>query len=461
VTASDRPFLLEGNPLLQRFFALPRPAFLAVAATPGTMMLLLGLLAGVASIPVEYPEGDLEDVGIWWQANWSLAYLLLVPALLFATRLLSSRIEQSIFELEEIEVIVPSADHEGGSLTSEIRQRFSKHARLLTVAFLVVTAVLLVADTQELVTWTRAHLAATATGETCGPTTTEMDWSTAFADRACWGDVRPAEDFVPVRVDVNLAFNSFAYLVQALWIFLALLMISKIGLFFFYMADYFGRDEGQFRIEPLWDDPLRRLGLTSLGNIYNLMLTMLLLFEGYVVLRRLQQIALTQQTSILTYVRELTLAVSDPSRWLDPDLLQLSSVDFGMWFSILIVGPVVFMICWFPLFKIRNYIEQRRVELTKEYARELKRAKESGDDAAIAAFDRRARALDSANVWPNGDRAAWRFLYAMIALWVGSIVPMAFIILATLFAVPEVLGLLAELVNRVLHKRAPASAFPE
>ena len=85
------------------------------------------------------------------------------------------------------------------------------------------------------------------------------------------------------------------FLLIVLWVFLALLLVSKIGLFFFFLADYFGREESDFRIEPLWDDPLRRLGLTALGDIYNLMLTMLLLFEGYVVLHRLQQIVLEEK----------------------------------------------------------------------------------------------------------------------------------------------------------------------
>lgn len=422
-------------------------------------MLVLAGLAGVASIPVTYANGYAEDVGILWQANWSFTYVLVVPLLLIGARRLSTRIERSIIDLEETEVIVPGAGHEGASLVTDVRARLGAHARALTLLCLALAVAFLVVDTLPLVGWTRAQVAAMAQGEPCGPSTTEMDWTTAFADRACWGGTTVAAGYVHPSLGANVAFNAYAYALQTFWLFLALIVVSKLALFFFFLADYFGRAHGKFRIEPLWDDPLRRLGLTALGNIYNLMLSMLLLFEGYVVLHRLQQITDHEQIGLLAYVAELTRAVGEPSRWFDPELLQLATIDAGTWFSIVIIGPLVFMICWFPLFRIRNYIEERRIDLTKEYARARKLARAAGDEAATEAFDRKARSLQQANVWPNGDRAAWRFLYAMIALWVGSIMPMAFIVLATLFAVPEVLGLVAELVTRVLRKRGERPVF--
>lgn len=461
MSAQVRPFLLEGNPRLQRLFGVPSAAFVAMACAPGLVMLLLAAAVGVASVPATFPGGYAEDLGIWWQANWSFTYIVVVPALLVSARRLSARIERSMDDLEETEVIVPAADADGMSVTSDVRARFRANARLLTWTCIAASVVFLGVDTWSLASWTRAQANATRAGETCAPAAIEMDWSTAFADAACWGTTALDPGFAHPTLLANVSFNAYAYALQTFWVFLALLMISRIALFFYYLADYFAREHGKFRIEPLWDDPLRRLGLTALGQIYNLMLSMLLLFEVYVVVHRLQQIADHQQISVIAYLQELLRAVDEPSRWLDPELLHLSTIDAGTWFSILIVAPLVFMICWFPLFRIRGYIEERRVELTKEYAKARKRAHEEGDEAATEAFDRKARALHEANVWPNGDRAAWRFLYAMIALWVGSIMPMAFILLATLFAVPEVLGLLAELVDRILKKRSSAPAFAE
>jgi len=451
VPSTDGPILFEGNPRVQRLYSGSAAAFLLRASAPGLLMLVLAVLAGVASIPATYPDGDQDNLGIFWQANWSLTFVVVVPALLFCTRLLSTRIEHSLGQLEEIEVIVPTDPERHPSLLSEIRRRIRERARLFAILSLLGAAALLIADSFDLVVWINAQVDAMANGELCGPRFAEMDWVSAFADRSCWHDIELSPDFVPVGLWTNVAFDIYAYGLQTFWAFLALLMISKLGLFFYLMADYFGRDDSPFRIEPLWDDPSRRLGLASLGNIYNLMLTMLILFEGYVVLHRFQEVAQNEHSSILSYLRELTVAVGEPPRWLDPELLQLATVDVGTWFSILIIGPFVFVICWFPLFKIRNYIEERRIELTKEYALARKAAKAAGDEAATDAFDRKARALDGSSVWPNGDRTAWRFLYATIALWVGSIMPMAFIILASLLAVPEVLTLAADLINRVLR----------
>ena len=461
MTAQVRTFLLEGNPRLQRIFGVSSAAFVAIACAPGTLMLILAAAAGVASVPARFPGGYAEDLGIWWQANWSFTYIVVVPALLVSARRLSARIERSMDDLTETEVIVPADETDGTSITADVRARFRANARALTWTCLAVSVAFLVVDTWPLVSWTRAQMLAMRVGETCAPAAVEMDWSTAFADASCWGTTQLDPDFVHPSPLANVSFNVYAYALQTFWVFLALLMISRIALFFYYLADYFAREQGKFRIEPLWDDPLRRLGLTALGQIYNLMLSMLLLFELYVVAHRLQQIADHQQISVIAYLRELTRAVDEPSRWLDPELLHLATIDAGTWFAILIVAPLVFMICWFPLFRIRNYIEERRIELTKEYARARKAAHEQGDEAATEAFDRKARALHEANVWPNGDRAAWRFLYAMIALWVGSIVPMAFIVLATLFAVPELLGLIAELVTRIMKKRSSPTVFAD
>lgn len=385
----------------------------------------------------------------------------MIPVLLYSTRLLSNRIERSIADLEEIEVTVPAPGRAGESLIGEIRDQFRRYGVWIAALAVLVTVVFLVGDTWPLVEWTQAHIAATTAGDPCGPGAIEMDWTTGFADRACWTGLELAADFEPTRLWANVAFNAYAYFLEGLWVFIALLTIAKIAPFFFLMADFFGREEGQFRIEPLWDDPLQRLGLTPLGNIYNLMLTMLLLFEGYVVLHRLQRVALTQQIGILDYVRELTpgrgracaLARSPTA----PDVLHrrrrvvLDPADRTPRLHDLLVSA------------LSDPQLHRRAPDPPDQGIRLarKRAPEAGDEAATEAFDRKTRALDVANVWPNGDRAVWRFLFSMIALWIGSIVPMAFLVLATIMAVPEILSLTAELVARVLHRQRTGAAISD
>lgn len=62
-------------------------------------MLVLAGVAGVASVPVTFPDGQQENLGIWWQANWSFTFVFVIPVLLYCVRLLSDRIEQSVADL--------------------------------------------------------------------------------------------------------------------------------------------------------------------------------------------------------------------------------------------------------------------------------------------------------------------------------------------------------------------------
>jgi hypothetical protein len=76
--------LLAGSPLLQRFFRASTPIVALRLMLPGVFLAGLALLAGVHSVPVVFPNGQAEDVGIWWQPNWALAYLVLAPGRLSA-----------------------------------------------------------------------------------------------------------------------------------------------------------------------------------------------------------------------------------------------------------------------------------------------------------------------------------------------------------------------------------------
>ena len=97
--------LLEGNPILQRLFAGSGPALMFRLMLPGLAMAGLAALAGVHSIPIVYPDGQAEDVGIWWQPNSTLAYTVIVPVMFFAARSLGDQMQRAIEDLEEIDVI--------------------------------------------------------------------------------------------------------------------------------------------------------------------------------------------------------------------------------------------------------------------------------------------------------------------------------------------------------------------
>ena len=144
----------------------------------------------------------------------------------------------------------------------------------------------------------------------------EADWSVAFAASECWDSVRVAADFDPPALWRNAAFNGIAYTVQTLMLIAYLNWFARLTQFFFFLSS--SLRGGEFKIVPMFDDPMKRLGLAPLGGIYNTFLTLVLMFELYVAAHRVQQIALVNGLPIGTYLRDLVAISSSPSQCSTP-----------------------------------------------------------------------------------------------------------------------------------------------
>ena len=75
-------------------------------------------------------------------------------------------------------------------------------------------------------------------------------------------------------------------------------------------------------------------------------------------------------------------------------------------------------------------MQERKLELTMEFAKKRRAADEEGDTEESAKYAKRMAVLDAANVWPNGDATAQRFLAAMAVMWMGAILPVVFVTVA-------------------------------
>jgi hypothetical protein len=180
----------------------------------------------------------------------------------------------------------------------------------------------------------------------------------------------------------------------------------------------------------MFDDPLKRLGLGPLGGIYNTFLTLVLMFGGFTAAHRIQQVALVKGISIRSYLESLMAVSSTPSRWLDPAVHEFVTADLGTWVLMIAVVLPITLVCWFPLFRMRAYIQRRKLALSKEFAVQRARADEEGDEQEAHRHLERMKLLDQANIWPNGDAVAQRFITAMIVIWLGSIFPIVFVSVA-------------------------------
>ena len=426
--------------------------------SPGLVVMMLAFAFGVASIPVIYADGSATNVGIFWQPNWSLLHVIVVPLLLLVGRRLSEHIESSLNDLEEMKVVVAREPGEAKALVMKLGERIESSAPRLLLIVVVATALVTVIDTFHIYSGYVTHMTAPAQAGPCPFQFDELDWSVAFQDRECWGEIRVDPGFVPRSLGANLVFTTLAYALQTAVIIVTLIWLGKVAQFFFFLSSSIRGRDRNFTIEPVWEDPVKRLGLTPLGNIYNIFLSVILIFELYVAAHRIQQIALVKGITVWTYIQGLVQVVSTPSQWFDPEVHGFVTADAGTQFGIVGIALPVLIVCWFPLFRIRQYLQDKKSELSKEFAMRRDEAHKAGEEGRAEEFARRARLLEEANVWPNGDKTAQRFLVVMVVIWVGAVIPIAFVTLAAALAIPELISIVANIVERVFGKRSSSTA---
>ena len=447
----DRTFLLMGIPLFQRILAGPPWLVFLKLAIPGTVMVLLSIPAGVSSIPATHATGFEQNLGFLFRNNWTWPYVVVVPVVLLLLRRLSEDIRDSVEDLEEMKILVP-AEEGSTSFLAILEARLRSTGRVVWVGALSAVLAFTVFDTLDIA---RGYLAfaRAPSMQACPFSFAEMDWAVAFAAGDCWGDLRVSPTFTPPGILRNAAFNTVAYAVQSLMIVSFLIFVLRLAQFFFVFSGAL-RKSG-FQLVPWYGDPMKRLGLGPLGRTYNLFLILILTFETYVAAHRLQQIALIRGIPILDYIRELIDASSRPASWLDPAVHHFDTTDVGTVVLLVAVVLPILLVCWFPLLEMRGYIQARKLELTKEFAKKRALADEEGDTEEAAGYARRMEVLEAANVWPNGDATAQRFLAAMAVLWLGAVFPVVFVAVALgAFGVMEFIRLVEWIWEKV-KGRAP------
>jgi len=229
---------------------------------------------------------------------------------------------------------VPKDADAARGLVSELRARIESSAPRLLLIVVVATALVTVVDTFPIYSEYLAHIRPPTGAGLCAHVFGEMDWSVAFQDRACWGEIQRYPKFRARGLAANLVFTTLTYALQTAVIIVTLIWLGKIAQFFFFMSSSIRGGDRNFTIEPAWEDPVKRLGLTPLGNIYNIFLTLILVFELYVAAHRIQQIALVKGISVWTYIQGLVQVVSTPSQRFEPEVHGFVTADAGTQFGI-------------------------------------------------------------------------------------------------------------------------------
>ena len=104
-----------------------------------------------------------------------------------------------------------------------------------------------------------------------------LDWTTMFVTGT-------------VRYGSNVAFDVVAYAIEAFVIFIGFFFVLKFWLFLSVFSSTLRSDASDYEFQPLLHDPDRTLGLRPLGRFMNLYLFLVIVFEIYILGRRLQLI---------------------------------------------------------------------------------------------------------------------------------------------------------------------------
>jgi len=152
----------------------------------------------------------------------------------------------------------------------------------------------------------------------------ESDWSVAFV-------------FTDVSRTANLAFDALAYTVQGVAIFLGFFCLMKFWLFMQAFSISL-RDRGRpYEYKPWLYDPEHRLGLKPIGRIFNIFLLIVVAFQVYVLIHRLQQIHLRGSYRINEYLNKLFSGRNTFTSVTDGSLYSWQTIDEGTWLLLILM----------------------------------------------------------------------------------------------------------------------------
>lgn len=379
-----------------------------------------------------------QNVGFWYEPNWSLMFPIVLPAIFAGFLYLSSLMVTALRDLEDPNLRVITSESEL-RLEDDFSQRFHR-VRWITLATAAGLALLLVfLDTLSL----QAVYSAAWRGDEIpseylnwsGPLqASSQDWSTAFT-------------FTPdVHWTSNLVFTLLAYSFEAGVIFLGFFFIFSFWRYFRFISQIINPARSTiFTFHPIDTDT--RLGLRPLGRIMNMYLGLVLIFEAYVFLHRLQLIGRSPRFTIPSYLGELLAAYPSLPNLFDRRLLAFDSVNIGTWMLLIFMTLPLLAAAYFPIWTLRRYLAIRRDALWRDYAREHEAAVTRGDDKQAALLHTRMNMLNGVELWPNGDAAAYRLLSYAAALAIAAWAPPVLLALIALGVCGEVLSLLVQKVR--------------
>jgi hypothetical protein len=423
-----------GTGLLGGFFALPPIQVFAVASLSALLLLVLpSWLVGVHIVPTQR-----GNVGILGKPNWALFYTLALPGILAAGARVLRAADAAIQDLTapSLGVISRRPGVERPYQTALNAEIGSLVGRLLPVC-IAVSLVVVLCDTWDL--W-YGYLTGT------WMPSRKIEW-----DSACRFTAAEQDRFAVPSCGANAAFAILAYAIEGTGIFLGLFWLGGVAVFMYSFWSLLDGPSAAYDFRPIENDPLRRLGLAPMSGLYNGLLTVGVAFQVYAFLHRLQEIGVQREQHWSTYPLKLLEDVAA-----SPSILRFYERDYA--FDELTgnstVLPLIFMgiplgvACWLPLWKLRSYVNRRKRTLYLEHVRAYDEALQSGNESEATLRKNRMTLLQQGQVWPNGEVAAYAYLFCMVTLIVGAVAPPLTVYLAAGASIGTVVAFVARSITR-------------
>jgi hypothetical protein len=417
---NTREFLFKGHPIMGRVFTMPLKIFAALFS--GSAILLLLLPAWLVNIHlISCSSGNY---GFWLKWNWSILYVIVLPAIFGMMIVLSSHLESGVLKLccAPLNVITRKSGVETSEYPELLSARVARSARPIVVIALLLAVVILAADTRDL--WVGFYY------DNKFGNKVQPDWDTAYTGFAkdkyetyCKDTAEPCEQircesYSPPSKTANLLFDLLPYTFQGFVFYLAFFWVSKFYWFLHSFSALMRFEDSPYQFNPLDNpkDPDTRMGLRPMGNIFNGFLIITVLFQIYIFYYRIELVSLARHVSRWSYFKGL--------------FTNLTSMDFAFgtgtvsaWLLIIFMNVPIVVICYFPLWTLYRYVRRRRYEAWVAHARAFADAVQNQNEELSAELEAKMNILQRANVWPNGDKTARRFLIIMVVLAVASIFP--------------------------------------
>jgi hypothetical protein len=416
---NTREFLFKGHPIMGRVFTMPIKTFIALFSGSAILLLLLpAWLINVHLIPC-----NQGNYGFWLKWNWSILYVIVLPAIFGTMILLSSRLKWGVLKLccVPLNVITRKSGVNAPEYPELLSARVGQSARPLFVIALLLAVFILAADTHEL--WAGYYYDKF-------PDKVQPDWDTAYTGFAkdkyeayCKDTIGACEQIIcenyrPPSKPANLLFAFLPYTFQGVVFYLAFFWVGKFYWFLQSFSALMRFEDSPYEFNPL-DNPKHpdtRMGLRPMSNIFNGFLIITILFQIYIFYYRIELVSLARHTSRWSYFKEL---FTNPTN-MD---FAFGTGTVSAWLLIIFMNVPIVVICYFPLWTLHRYVRRRRYEAWEAHARAFADAVQNRNEEQSAELEAKMNILQRADVWPNGDTTARRFLIIMVVLAIAAMFP--------------------------------------